>query len=39
MVKIDDSTQMVVVFTVKEIRYVVLGFFDDLMDLFLYSYL
>ena len=36
MVKNDDSAQVVIVLTLKEIRYFVVGLFDDLLDPFLY---
>ena len=35
----DGSAQMVVILTIKEIRYVVVGLFNDLVDLFSCLYL
>ena len=39
MFKIDGVTQMVVVLTIKEMNYLVVGLFDDLVTPFLCLYL
>ena len=39
IVKIDGSAQIMVVLTIKEIRYAVLGPFDDLVGPLTYLYL